>query len=365
DRFRSLTRLTPYLLAAMDTSASKSTITVALIGNPNTGKSTLFSALAGVRQRVGNYPGVTVEKKTGQTTFDDQLFELIDLPGTYSLAPRSLDEMVTVDVVLGRRSDTPAIDVVLSIVDASNLERNLYLVSQVLDLGLPTVIALNMVDVARERGLTIDVPRLQRQLGVPVVAVQANRKHGLHELKSALVEAARTSAQPRETPFSQAFVQEVERLQEFAGRRLGATLPLYLAERLLLDASGYLQQRLAPQADGALSTELQGCRDRLDKAGCKIPAVEAIARYGWVARVLDGVVQRPSQRVLTIGDRVDRLLTHKVWGTLVFLALMLLMFSAVFEAAAPAMRAIDRVIAALQDAVSGQLSEGAFRSLLV
>src|SRR6476660_1122419 len=131
--------------------APAKTIRVALVGNPNTGKSTLFTALAGVRQRVGNYPGVTVEKKTGTMRCGEQVFELIDLPGTYSLAPRSPDEMVTVDVLLGRGDHHEPPDVVLSIVDASNLERNLYLVSQVLSLGLPTVVALNMVDVAKDR----------------------------------------------------------------------------------------------------------------------------------------------------------------------------------------------------------------------
>src|SRR5918992_972306 len=140
--------------------APSKTIRVALVGNPNTGKSTLFTALAGVRQRVGNYPGVTVEKKIGHLRHDGVEFELIDLPGTYSLAPRSPDEMVTVDVLLGGKHDATPPDVVLSIVDASNLERNLYVVSQVLSLGLPTVVALNMVDLAKERGIEIDIRSL-------------------------------------------------------------------------------------------------------------------------------------------------------------------------------------------------------------
>ncbi len=148
----------------MSVATSQRVVTVALVGNPNTGKSTLFSALAGVRQRTGNYPGVTVEKKLGQMQHGGASFSLVDLPGTYSLAPRSPDEMVAVDVLLGRRSDVPPPDAVLCIVDASNLERNLYLVSQVLALGLPTVVALNMIDVAAERRLTIDVPLLSRRL---------------------------------------------------------------------------------------------------------------------------------------------------------------------------------------------------------
>src|SRR6266852_5982696 len=132
----------------------------ALLGNPNTGKTTLFNALAGMRQRVGNYPGVTVETKKGHLRFAGQTFELIDLPGTYSLAPRSPDEMVAVDVILGEQKGEARPDVVLSIVDASNLDRNLYLTSQVLELGVPVVIALNMIDVAEAHGVRIDVETL-------------------------------------------------------------------------------------------------------------------------------------------------------------------------------------------------------------
>jgi ferrous iron transport protein B len=160
----------------MNIAAPAATIRVALVGNPNTGKSTLFTALAGVRQRVGNYPGVTVEKKTGRLQHEGQTFELVDLPGTYSLAPRAPDEMVTVDLLLGRRTGEQPPDVILSIVDASNLERNLYLVSQVLSLGLPMVVALNMVDIARDRHIEIDVAGLSQRLGVPVVAVEAHRR---------------------------------------------------------------------------------------------------------------------------------------------------------------------------------------------
>src|SRR6188472_2664195 len=169
------------------------TIRIALVGNPNTGKSTLFTALAGVRQRVGNYPGVTVEKKTGILKHGEHHFELIDLPGTYSLAPRSLDEMVTVDVLLGRRDNAGPPDAVLCIVDASNLERNLFLVSQVLSLGLPTIVALNMVDLARDRQIEIDIDALAKRLGVPVIAVQANRRVGIERLASSLSEISNGS----------------------------------------------------------------------------------------------------------------------------------------------------------------------------
>src|SRR5437867_3206263 len=200
----------------MSVASAPKTLTVALIGNPNTGKSTLFSALAGVRQRVGNYPGVTVEKKLGMTEFHGQAFTIVDLPGTYSLSPRSPDEMVAVDVLLGRRDDVPPIDVVLCIVDASNLERNLYLVSQVLELGLPTVVALNMVDVAKDKGLALNLEQLAEQLPVKFVPMQANRGIGLAELKQVLITVVEQPPTCIASPFPEKFVAEVESLRSKA-----------------------------------------------------------------------------------------------------------------------------------------------------
>src|SRR5689334_6541194 len=154
------------------------TPTVALVGNPNTGKTTLFNALAGMNQRVGNYPGVTVETKKGKLRHDSLNVDIIDLPGTYSLAPRSPDEMLAVDVILGHSAE-PRPDIVVTIVDASNLERNLYLTTQVLELGVPVIIALNMIDVADAQGLKLDIDKLSQQFGVPVVPIQANTGRGL------------------------------------------------------------------------------------------------------------------------------------------------------------------------------------------
>ena len=159
---------------------------VALIGNPNTGKSTLFNLLAGMRARVANFPGVTVEKKIGRVRWNGQSIDLIDLPGTYSLSPRSPDEMVSVDVLLGRQPDVGKIDAIVCIVDASNLERNLYLVSQILELRLPTVLVLNMCDVAEARNTTIDVDRLAKNLGIVVVKTEAHRRRGIDGVRRAI-----------------------------------------------------------------------------------------------------------------------------------------------------------------------------------
>ena len=161
-------------------------LSVALIGNPNTGKSTLFTALVGIHQRTGNYPGVTVEKKTGWMEHEGRRYAVTDLPGLYSLSPRSRDETVALNVLLGGYRGSPPVDAIICTVDASNLARNLYLVSQVLELGLPTVVGLNMLDVAADQGVVIDVRRLEQELGVPVVPMQAHRRIGLSDLKDAL-----------------------------------------------------------------------------------------------------------------------------------------------------------------------------------
>lgn len=343
---------------------------VALVGNPNTGKSTLFSALAGVRQHIGNYPGVTVEKKIGRMSHGGTTFELIDLPGTYSLAPRSLDEMVAVDVLLGREDDG-APDAVLCIVDAGNLERNLYLVSQVLEFGLPTVVALNMIDVAKTRGIEIDVAQLSSRLGVPIVPLQANRGIGLSDLKEALQRAGR---QPRSTApsglFPDAFTEEVRRIEELCREHGGDDpMPRYLAERLLLDTSGYLQGRLfdgaPPETASTVAAEVKASRARLAAAGLPVPACEAMARYDWVGKLLDGPVRRSDVRRVTLSDRIDHLLTNRLWGTLFFVLMMVVVFQSVFKWAGPAMDLISAGVDATAEAVTEAMPEGALRSLVV
>src|SRR4051812_30779311 len=180
-------------------------LTAAFVGNPNTGKTTLFNALSGLRQHTGNYPGVTVETKKGSMTCAGRPFDLIDLPGTYSLAPRSPDEMVAVDVILGRQKGEGRPDVVVSIVDASNLDRNLYLTSQVMELGVPVVVALNMMDVAEGQGIRIDTAALSQRLGVPVVPIQANRARGLDRLRDAIAAAAEAEPPAAGASFPEAF----------------------------------------------------------------------------------------------------------------------------------------------------------------
>jgi ferrous iron transport protein B len=348
----------------MSTAPTK-TIRVAVVGNPNTGKSTLFTALAGVRQRVGNYPGVTVEKKTGQLRHGDQSFELIDLPGTYSLAPRSPDEMVAVDVLLGRRDNDGPPDVVLSIVDASNLERNLFLVSQVLALGLPTIVALNMVDLARDRKIEIDVAALSQRLGVPVVAVQANRRRGVEELKEAMVMAVDQKPRVAENPMPVEFQRHAGELAKSINAGRTSSVPDFLVERLLLDNDGYLERELLNGQAANVAAQLKQTREALAASGMPVPAVEAMARYDWVARTLRGIVQRPNDHQRTISDRIDAVLTHKFLGSVIFAVVMALVFSSIFVWANPLMNLIDDAIGVVGGIVKANMADGPLRSLLV
>ncbi|MGB6044198.1 MAG: ferrous iron transport protein B [Pirellulales bacterium] len=353
----------------MSISIEKTTFRIAMVGNPNTGKSTLFNALSGMRQRVGNYPGVTVETKTGTLALNGRSIELVDLPGTYSLAPQSPDEMVAIDLLLGRRGCDPP-DIVIVIVDASNLERNLYLFSQVLELRRPTLLALNMTDIAKSRGIELDVERLEQRLGIPVVSLQANRRVGLDRLKSriealceneaATVESAAMAKQ--ESVFPVVFQEEVQRLEQLLADR---PVPLYLAERLLLDCGGYLEHELLADRPQEIHAELAAARRRLEEAGHAVPGVEAMARYAWVDRVLQGVVTRPAQWPRTWSDRIDSVLTHRLWGTVVFVLLMSVVFQSVFRWAEPLMGGTEAAVGLVGNLAGSALAEGALKSLVV
>ena len=283
-------------------------VVVALLGNPNTGKSTLFTALAGVPTRIGNYPGVTVEEKVGRFTHRGRTIDLVDLPGTYSLVPTSPDEQVAVDVLHGRQADVPRPDCVVVVADATNLERNCYLATQAIALGLPVVIALSLVDLAEEKGIAVDAAELSRRLCCPVVRVVAPKREGIAALGDAIVAAL--AEPPRQPP---GFAAHLARVAE-----------------------------------------------RPDPA-----AREAIARYAWIEELLAGVVQRRPPARRPLAERIDDVLTHRVWGTLVFAATMLAMFSSIFWLATPLMDGISAAVDAVAAGVAGLLPPGAIRSLVV
>ncbi|HMP60610.1 MAG TPA: ferrous iron transport protein B [Gemmatales bacterium] len=341
--------------------------TVLLVGNPNTGKSTLFNALSGLRQRVGNYPGVTVEKKVGTIAVDATTIDLVDLPGTYSLAARSPDEWLTTRLLLGQQPGEPAPDVILNIVDASNLERNLYLTTQLLDLGLPVVIALNMTDVAQKKGFIIDPVVLAERLGVRVVPVQANAQVGIETLRHALAGPLHS---PRSSvPFPEPFEREVA---EIGGRLTlttgdGAAEPRrqFLARRLLIDVQGAVESECLRAGPSALGPALAAARQRLAAAQLAVPKIEARIRYAWLREKLRDCQRRESARGPDWTARIDAVLTHRVWGLAIFLGVMFLVFQSIFLWAKPLMDAIDAGKGLLAEAVSGAMAPGPLRSLLV
>ena len=275
---------------------------VALVGNPNTGKTTVFNALTGLRQKVGNYPGVTVERKTGRLRDGGHEAELIDLPGTYSLRPRSVDERITRDELLGRMGTRQRPDLVVCVVDATNLERNLFLVSQVMDLGLPVVIALNMTDACKAEGVHVDDQALAALLGVPVVPIAAARGHGLEKLK----------------------------------------------QRVLSPPPG------APRTRWPVN----------DNTPDETYAQEIAERYAWLGPLCDKVVTEEAGRRPS-WERLDAILTHRVLGPVIFLAILALVFESVFAWAAPVMDAVDGGLAAFGAWVGDVMPAGPLRDLVV
>jgi ferrous iron transport protein B len=268
---------------------------IALVGNPNAGKSSLFNALTGARQKIANYPGVTVERKAGHASFaDGRPISLIDLPGTYSLTPASLDEAVTRDVILGKQAGETRPDALIIVVDAANLDNHLCFALELLGLGLPTVVALNMLDLATRDGLTLDTERLSKELGVPVIPTVAVRKRGLTELLAA-VDGAIESHQPRAAV-------------------------------------------AAPQNDASLHQRAR-----------------AIAR---VATVDETPVRRWTQRV-------DNVVLHPVAGLIILVALMFVMFQAVFSWATPFADALEGAIGVVQTWVVGTFPDNFLRGLVV
>lgn len=345
-----------------DRTVEQRTISAVLIGNPNTGKTTLFNALTGLRHRVGNYPGVTVETKTALVRRSQVPIAVTDVPGTYSLAPRSPDEMLAVDILLGFQPGVPRPDVVVCIVDASNIERNLYLATQILELGLPVVVALNMLDVAEDQGVEVDAEKLAQALAVPVVPIQANSGRGLEDLVAAVAGAAGGPSPTLAPDFPQPFRVAVDALRD----AVAEPLPRYLLERALLDVGGSAESRLIERCGESAARELLALRARLAKENCPVPAVEARTRYAWIAHRTRPAIRRPERRRETATDRIDRVLLHPVWGLAVFLLLMTAVFQSIFTIAKSFfMDPIDGAFAALAAWISAAMPDGALQSLLV
>jgi len=320
-----------------------------MIGNPNTGKTSLFNALTGLAQRVGNYPGVTVEKKTGSLCRD---IEIVDLPGTYSLAAWSPDELVAARVLLGDLEGEEPPDLAVVVVDAENLRRNLYLVTQVLETGVPTVVALNMIDLAERAGVRIDVEGLSKTLGVPVVRTVASRRDGIDDLRKAIEE---NLGGPSPTP-AWHWPEILERETRALGEKYAAR-PYYL-RRALVDMGGSVEESLAERYGEEVVPNLNGVRNRVREETGMTPAVlEAGMRHDWIGGAVDVHVEHgPARRGLT--DRIDSVLTQPVFGTAVFIVVMATVFISIFEWASPFMGLIDVFFSSIGDIVRGWFAGG-------
>ncbi len=340
-------------------------LTVALVGNPNTGKSTLFSALCGVPTRVGNYPGVTVEKKLGRYRDDSGEVLIVDLPGTYSLSARTMDEMVSVDVLLGRQPDVPKLDVIVAIVDATNLERNLYLFTQLRQLNIPLVLVLNMWDRVLASDIQVDLAKLSERLGVKVICATASRSSGIQDIKAAIREAASDRDVAAASVFPREFQRESAELRDWLAAHGQPVMQEFLVERLLLDIDGVHAQKLSKQsALQELPERIGAARDRLASAGQRVPAVETRCRYNWIRSQLAGIVDQPDEEVQTLSDRIDHVLTHRVWGLVIFAAIMFAIFQCISTGASGMMGGIETLQSWLVGWVQHWLLPGTLRSLI-
>ena len=336
---------------------AKRKLHIALVGNPNSGKTSVFNCLTGMNQKVGNFPGVTVDKKTGATSLSDNLAaEVIDLPGTYSLYPTRVDEWVSYKVILNQDKDLKA-DVVVAIADASNLKRNLLFCSQIIDLKVPVVVALTMMDLANRKGIKIDIAALERELGVPVVAVNPRKNRGIAELKKAIEQ---TAAQLYKSP-----------VRDFIANKELATAPVEELKKIFHDLSDYtaihyLINHESFDLDSTTHAAIEDIKKKHSFTPSKTQAEEILNRYSRIKHIMQQTVSEPDplQKTL-ITERLDNILLHRRLGYLILLAVLFLLFQSVFWLAQHPMDWIDTGFAQLSKSLSGSLPQVWWSDLLI
>ena len=325
---------------------------VALVGNPNTGKTTLFNRLTGSRQKIGNYPGVTVEKKSGTWETGGRSVTLVDLPGTYSLAASSPDERVALDFLTGHSAGEERPDAVLCVVDASNIVRNLFLASQVADLGLPLVIALNMSDAADRAGIHVEAALLARRLGVPVVRTVATRGEGIDALGKAVLQASDDRALMARVPWPEAVDRAVKYLAAGLEKEGAQSLAPGELRRVLFDRGRAVLERAGWPRESDPQPLLSAARDILSAAGWDPVSAEALLRYEHLGHLTADAIRFPETRRRTWTERLDAVLTHRVGGLAIFGLMMFLVFQSIYTWAGPFMDAIEAAIGLVQEAVA-------------
>ncbi len=340
--------------------------TVAVIGNPNAGKTTLFNALTGLRQKVANYPGVTIEKKEGTLTLpDDSEILLVDLPGTYSLTATSPDERVATDILLQKIEGVRPPDLIICVVDASNIERNLYLVTQVIDYHFPVVLALNMVDVAEKHGTVINKHALAQELGVPVIATVASKGIGIDELKRMIISTISVSSSTRQWNLPPVVREECDELIGLLRQKQHFSEPQAFHEAITLLTSPEAIEEQANRYDPEIVNHVRGDHRKLKGLGVNTRAVFIESRYEWIGRICEQAVLRGTKQITKKSDLVDKVLTHKVWGFLFFIGTMLVVFQAIFTWAAVPMEWISNSIDWVGAQIVTAVPPGDLRDLLV
>jgi ferrous iron transport protein B len=338
---------------------------IAVIGNPNCGKTTIFNELTGLRQKVGNYPGVTVEKKEGKILFKDGTgITLLDLPGTYSLSANSPDETIVTDILLGRGPRIRKPEGLVCVVDAGNLERNLYLVSQIIDLHYPVIIALNMVDVAKHSGININVEKLSGLLGVTVIPTIGSKGIGIRDLKNVLRSEIKTSPAGRKWKLPRVVQQEQE---ELAGLLITHD---HLEEDVAFhDAAALIStSQQLHEYSGKITNEVldhvQKDHDRLESLGYDRYSVFVESRYQWIRSICNEVITT-GQKKTNYTDIIDAIVTHKFWGYIIFLTLMILMFQSIFTWALVPMELITNTFNWIGDEVGTIIPPGDLHDLII
>lgn len=326
---------------------------VALVGNPNSGKSSLFNQLTGLKQKIGNFPGVTVEKRSGTSTLPDgSSMEVIDLPGIYSIYPRSLDEQIVAEVLLDHHSPSSP-DKIIVIADATNLKRGLLLLSQIIDIGLPTILALNMMDLVAKAGITYDIKTLSKRLGIPVVPINARMGIGLDELKKLI---SKPLASPQDSIFK--IWDEAKPAVAEVRKTLGVDNDY--------EAYQFLEQpRSLKFLSGEEKQVVDDVRERFHFSPGKFQGAETIQRYSFIQDLLNEVTLRQTDfSWKNYSRKIDTILTHKVWGYVLFFSVLFLIFQSIFAWATLPMDMIDTLFANLSRYLHAVLPEGPLSSLL-
>ncbi len=343
----------------MSNKSLNNSLHIALVGNPNSGKSTLFNVLTGLNQKIGNFPGVTVDKKTGEIELPGALAKqkatLIDLPGTYSLYPKSMDEEVAFQALCDPENEHFP-DVTILVADATNLKRSLFLCSQVIDLKIPVVLALNMMDLAEKHNILIDAEKLSNKLGVPVIKLNARKKEGIEELKLALANTTQHAKSDliQINKIAPEAIEEIKKIVnvncDFSAFILANNLNIISLVNLNTDKKVALQKLL----------------DHHNFEPKKLQALESIERYKVISEIMEvAVVEDKEKTTNAFTRKLDSILTHKVGGYLIFLFILFVIFQAIFTFAQIPMDIIEGLFLRLSSFTAQHLPKGVFTDLLV